>query len=356
MVGRTARFRVGVWLVLLLGAALAGGAALAARARQSEPAPAAPVVPPAPPTGVGALGRLEPGWKVYQIAPATSADGARVEELSAEEGDEVAAGGVLAVLDTAPRRGAALKEAEAQALVARAKLAQVRAGPKAEDVAAQTALVGKFRASVAHAETMLKRAEALRATGVSSADDADLRKMEAETNRELFKQAEATLAAMKVVRPEEVAVAEAEVAKAEAGVARAAAELEATRVRAPIAGRVLKVYARRGERVGENGLLDIGETGTMHAVAEVYERDVPRVRAGQRATVRVQSLEGELSGVVEHVGWKVGRQVVFDNDPVRDTDARVVEVRVKLDSAASARVARLSFARVEVRVHTAEGR
>ena len=57
-----------------------------------------------------------------------------------------------------------------------------------------------------------------------------------------------------------------------------------------------------------------------------------------------------------HVGWQVGRRVVLDNDPVKDTDARVVEVRVKLDPAAAERVARLSYARVEVRIDAAEVR
>ena len=115
-------------------------------------------------------------------------------------------------------------------------------------------------------------------------------------------------------------------------------------------GRVLKIYARAGERVGESGLAEIGDTTAMHAVAEVYERDAPRVKVGQRARVKVRSLPGDLSGEVAHIGWRVGRRVVLDNDPVKDTDARVVEVRVKLDSACSSRVAGLSYARVEVHI------
>jgi HlyD family secretion protein len=158
------------------------------------------------------------------------------------------------------------------------------------------------------------------------------------------------------VRPEDIALAEAELAKAEAGVACAEVDLEATNVRSPIAGRVLKIHSRQGEKVSERGIAEIGDTNDMQAVAEVYERDVPRVQIGQRATVRVQSLPGELPGEVVQVGWQVGRRVVLDNDPVKDTDARVVEVRVKLDPAAAERVARLSYARVEVRIDTTEAR
>jgi HlyD family secretion protein len=331
----------------------AGGAVWVARSRQiafEQTAMAAMPSLAAQKVGVGALGRLEPGWKVYQVGPASSADGVRVETLAVEEGDMIEAGTVMAVLDTSLRRKAAVEEAKAQVLIARARLAQVKAGPKPDEIAAQAAVVAKLNASFGLAEAAYRRVEALRRSGSVSSEEVDQKQADVDGNRELLRQAEATLAALKTVRPEDVAVAEAEVVKAEAGVARAEAELDATLVRSPIAGRVLKIYARAGERVQEAGLADVGDTAQMHAVAEVYERDAARVLAGQRAVVKVQSLPGELAGEVVHVGWKIGRQVVFDNDPVKDTDARVVEVRIRLDSAASARVAGLSYARVEVRI------
>lgn len=340
--------------VLLVGGA--GGAFWVARDRQllaERTALAAGTAAPSREAGVGALGRLEPGWKMYQVGPASSADGARVETLHVEEGDEVQAGTVLAVLDTTARRTAAVEEAKAQVLIARTRLAQVKAGAKPDEVAAQAAAVAKLKAAFGYAEAAFRRVEALRRSGTVSSEEFDQKKADVDGNRELLRQSEATLAALKAVRPEDVAVAEAEVVKAQAGVARAEAELDATKVRSPLAGRVLKIYAHAGERVGEAGLADVGDTAAMHAVAEVYERDAPRVKAGQRAVVKVQSLSGELAGEVVHVGWKVGRQVVFDNDPVKDTDARVVEVRIKLDTAGSARVTGLSFARVEVRIDTA---
>ena len=300
--------------------------------------------------GVGALGRLEPGWKVFQVAPASTADGARVDSLLVEEGDVVQPGAVLATLDTAARRQAGLAEARAQVAVARAKVAQVKAGAKPEEVAAQEALIGKHRAALQHARSVHQRARRLAATRATTPEDLDQREADLASNLALLHQAEKTLAAMKAVRPEDVAAAEAEVARAEAGVALAEADLDASKIRAPIAGRVLKISARPGERVGEAGLAEVGDTDSMHAVAEVYERDAPRVRIGQRARVKVQSLPGELGGEVVRVGWKVGRRVVLDNDPVKDTDGRVVEVRVKLDSASGARVAALSYARVEVHI------
>ena len=72
----------------------------------------------------------------------------------------------------------------------------------------------------------------------------------------------------------------------EAQLAHARAELERAHVRSPIDGRVLDVHAREGERVGEDGIVELGKTDHMFAIAEVYEDDIGRVRVGQRARVR----------------------------------------------------------------------
>lgn len=333
----------------------AGGAVWTVRSRSAESAASTPAVPPPAAVGVGALGRLEPGWRVLRVGPAGSADGARIESLLVDEGSEVGAGAVLAVLDTRCRREAALQEARAQVLVARARLGLVKAGTKPEDVAAQEAAVDQMKAAVERAEADFTRLEATRASGAASAAEYGQRQFQLLSDRAKQRQAVSVLASLKVVRLEDVSVAEAELARAEAGVSRAEAELEAANVRSPMAGRILKVNTRAGEKVGESGVAEIGNTAEMHAVAEVYERDVPGVRVGQRAVVRVQSLPDELTGEVVHVGWRVGRRVVLDNDPVKDTDARVVEVRVKLDPASGARVVRLSYARVEVRIGTTGG-
>jgi HlyD family secretion protein len=48
----------------------------------------------------------------------------------------------------------------------------------------------------------------------------------------------------------------------------------------------------------------------------------------------------------------VGRKDVLSNDPVDDTDARVIEVRVRLDEDGSRQVEGLSYAKAEVTIHT----
>lgn len=120
-----------------------------------------------------------------------------------------------------------------------------------------------------------------------------------------------------------------EVARARAQAAQA--ELDLSIVRAPIAGRVLEIHARPGERVGAAGILELGRTDAMVAVAEVYETDVTRVAVGQRARIQSPALAAPLSGVVERIGLKIGKQDLLDADPVARTDARVVEVEIRIE-------------------------
>jgi HlyD family secretion protein len=112
---------------------------------------------------------------------------------------------------------------------------------------------------------------------------------------------------------------------------RAEAEREQAVVRSPITGRVLDVHARQGERVGPEGIAELGQTDAMYAVAEVYETDAARVRVGQRATVTSPALPQAVQGTVDRIGLKIGKKDVLSVDPAAKTDARVVEVRILLD-------------------------
>src|SRR6185503_3041340 len=75
----------------------------------------------------------------------TAEVGGRIKSLAVEEGQEVAAGQTLAQLDTALLE-AQLEQARAVVAVAEANLAQLRAGSRAEDIAAAQAQVDQARA------------------------------------------------------------------------------------------------------------------------------------------------------------------------------------------------------------------
>ena len=142
--------------------------------------------------------------------------------------------------------------------------------------------------------------------------------------------------------------AESKVKVASARLAAAQAELTLSEVRAPIAGQVLAVHAKQGERVDSSGIIELGRTGQMYAIAEVYETDIARVSEGQRVQITSAALAGPLTGVVEKIGLMVAKMDVLGTDPVAKTDARVIEVDIRIDEGQD--VATLTYLQVTVQI------
>ena len=132
----------------------------------------------------------------------------------------------------------------------------------------------------------------------------------------------------------------------EAELVAAKAQMNRTLVRAPVAGEVLAVHARAGERIGPDGLLELGQTDRMYVVAEVYETDIGMIREGQSARAMSPALEAPVTGAVECIGKLIGKNDVLDLDPVARMDSRVVEVFILLED--PARVANLTNLQVDV--------
>jgi HlyD family secretion protein len=174
-----------------------------------------------------------------------------------------------------------------------------------------------------------------------------------ETGLEQIREAEANLDRISEVRFEDVQAAQASVERAIAGAKKAEAELELAFVKSPIEGRVLEINARVGERIAttsSEGIVELGRTDQMYVVAEIYETDIGRVRVGQAAIITSGAFTGELAGTVERVGMQIGKKDVLNTDPAADTDARVVEVKIRLDNESSQKVKDLTNLQVDVRI------
>lgn len=303
------------------------------------------------PVRVSALGRMAPEGEVVAVAPPTlmgASAGTRLDQLLVTVGDEVKAGQIVAILDTQRSRAATVLEAKAKVEVAKAKLAQVQTGPKRHEVSAQQAVIRRSEADLMAAQEEFERTQRLSHSNSVSREDYTLSRQKFAQARATLEQNKAQLDSLQTIRQVDVKVAEAEVLQAEASLAVAQEDLQHTQVRSPLSGRVLRIRVRPGERVGDQGILDVGNTNVMHVVAEIYEEDVGKVRIGQSAKVRVPTLGVDLTGAVVSKDLIVGRKVIFSNDPVADIDARVVEVRIRLSATDGAKVAGLSNARVDV--------
>ena len=172
----------------------------------------------------------------------------------------------------------------------------------------------------------------------------------ADTIREQIRQAQANLDKIAEIRPVDVQIAQAQVDRAIAAVKKAQADLAEVYIRAPIAGRILDIYAQSGEVVDATGIAQLGQTSQMQVVAEVYQTDIGEVREGQTAMITSSSFSGELRGTVQQIGLQVLQQEVTSGEPGENLDRRVIQVRIGLNPDDSQRVANLTNLQVQVAI------
>ena len=290
-------WRSGGGAVALLLLAVVIGRAL----DRPAPVPPAPVVQPRI-ESVSALGRLEPAGDVRKLAaPMGSMGGSpRISGLSVQEGDRVKRGQILATFDNRP------------GLLA--------------DLAAINARIGTLDRSIA------------------------MQRREVSRYREASREGAASMVLLEE-KQDELVTFEGQRRQALAEKRGIEVDLKDSQLRSPIDGTVLRVYARPGERPGSDGILSVGASDRMEAIAEVYESDIGRIRLGQSASLISENggFSGKLKAEVLRISPQIRQRDVLSTDPTGDADARIVEVRLALDPADAKRVQQLSGLKVIAR-------
>ena len=205
----------------------------------------------------------------YDMPIGIDSESGRVAAVLVEVGDHVRRGQALARLDTAVL--------EPQVASLRATLEQNRA------------------------EAVLAEADYRRATAVAESVGA-LSKEEVDKRRS------------------QVATSAARVKAAEAQLAEAGARLHRTEIRAPEDGVVLTRNAEVGQAVmpGSPPLFRLARGGLVEMRAQVAEQDLPKLRVGQPAEVRITGVATPFAGAVRLIA------------AVIDPQTRLGEVRVEL--------------------------
>lgn len=343
-----------LWLLAGLAAAAAGAALWHLRpVAAPPPAPAAAL--PAAPAGVGALGRVEPASRIRRLAAPGGMNVSLLARLHVREGEEVAAGQLLAEFADAAQKDAAVAQAEAELAERRAALARLRNGARPSEIAAQRARIESLAAQEEIARRDAARAERLVPSGAAAEAAAERARFLAQRLAAERAEAEAVLETIARPRPEDVALAESRLAWAEALLAKARADAELSRVRAPFAGTILKIFARPGDQVGAEGLLEMADLSRIEVVADVFETDLSRVALGAPAEVIVPGEAVRHAARVVEIGWQVRRTTQAGTDPVAAVDARTVEVRLALSEEAAALLRRRSNMQVQVAIRPAGG-
>ena len=269
--------------------------------------------------------------------------------MNVREGDNVKRGDVLAVLDNEARLQAALQVAMATAEQSRVRIARTQLEVTTTRAQLEAAL-RSAEARLASSEDTLQRHRRLADANATTLEQLQNQELAVTTSEEAVKEARARFTRYESLTKEElvdIALSRREFSTANASLEQARANLEQAYVRAPIDGTVLRLHVRAGERIGQTPLLDMGATHRMMARVEVYESDVPRLRIGKRVKLTASPLESELTGSVERVMRFVQKQEIVDATPAANTDARIVEVWVRLDAASS--VVAANFVNLQVR-------
>lgn len=136
--------------------------------------------------------------------------------------------------------------------------------------------------------------------------DASLREARSELERQQRMQREGVGIERDVVAAEtKVSTAEAELARVQAGaVSIGGGSASAVVVRSPISGVVLSRKASLGMAVQKGGdpLVEVGDGRSVWIVADVFERDVPRIKAGMRSHTTFPSATTPVDGTVTAIG------------------------------------------------------
>lgn len=340
----------------LICAGLATGAAmLGLRSHgllaQATPLPALPQVSPladeAPRVVIGP-GRIEPDGGVIRIGAPIDLGASVVAQLLVAEGDRVARGQVLAILESHDAAAAALHVAERHRDGARARLAEAKAGQAEALIGVKRAALAAARIKLEFARRQLARSEPLLAAGDVAAEKNDQSALEVASDTALVAQAESDEAEAEAAYNSGVVLASADLAEAEAAVEQARANLERTVLRAPRTAQVLRVITRAGEQIGMDGVLEIGDTRQRYAVADIYAPDAAMLRIGQSATISGRGLAEPQPGTVTAIGLMIRPRRMAGVDPEDARGGRVVEVWVRLDNASPAIIG--SEVRVAIRV------
>ncbi len=230
------------------------------------------------------------------LAVTPQISGLQIREVLVREGDRVAAGQPLMILDDTELR-TQIQQAQAQIEVAQAQLQQ------------QQATLSQAQARLAEADSNRQRYQSLANQGAVSREELDSRATQAVTAREDVGVARAT-----------VASAEANIRSQQSALASLQTQLSRTTVVAPLAG----IVAERPASVGNvsstsNAVVSLIQGNQLELLAEVPQAQLSQVQVGAPARVTSSTDSAiQVEGSVQEI------------QPLVDPETRTAKVLIRL--------------------------
>lgn len=255
----------------------------------------------------------------------------RLERVSVREGDEITPGTELATLDRAEPL-AEREAAAAQVAAARALLAELVAGSRAEEIARAEAelSVARDRRDAAHRD--LERLRSLAAQALVSRQEFDHAETAADVADGEVARATQALQLLTVgTRPERIAAQRAALAQAEATLERIDAVLGQGAVIAPFAGTVTIRHREPGEAVSPGAaVVTVQNLEDRWVRIYVPGDEVGRLSLGQCASIASDGFaDRRYAGTVSYIS-RVAEFTPRNVQSTRDRVRLVYEVRVRI--------------------------
>ena len=336
-------------------------------------------------------GKLIPVGNVIKISVLNARD-SRVNKILVDVGDFVKENQIIAILQGKERAEQQLRDANSNVAIKRAQLFKIQQGDfKQSEIAAQQATISELeakirtqtklkQATVAQNQATLRNAKLKYHRNLALVREGAISNSEADNTQENYQKAQASLNQSKAdlentkftlaaqltkekanlqklleVRPVDVEIAKAELEQALIQVEQRKAELDNSQVRVPIAGQILRINTHVGEQVNTHeGIAELGQTNQMYVIAEINEADIAKISVGQNAIIKSEygGFKGEISGKVEKIGLQIGKTRLEQdqNNPKNDVNARVIEVKIRINSMDSKKVAAFTGMQVRVKI------
>jgi HlyD family secretion protein len=272
------------------------------------------------------------GTYVYISADA----GGRVVSRPVLAGQQVKEGDLLFTLDDADQKEA-VAGSEARLAQARAELANLQTGQRAEEIAVQASTLSAARSALTQANDDYTRKLVLLQKGVvaqSVVDDARARRDSAQAQADA---AERQLLVAKLpARPEQIDAAQKNVSAIEADLAKARIQLDRRQLRAPADGLVEEAFYEPGELVpAGQPVVSLLPDANRKVRFFVPEAQLASVKPGNAVAVSCDACASGLSATVEFVSTEAEftPPIIYSKDS-RDKLVFRVDARPEGDTAA----------------------
>jgi multidrug resistance efflux pump len=251
--------------------------------------------------------------------------GSVLAELKVRDGEKVKKGDPVAVLSNFARADVTLRMAEADLQKLKQTGDFVLRGTRQADIQLQEA---QFK-------TALEQNKLDSLMRARSGRPPDIREIETAIAEQSLERQKVRLQLLKTTLENDLQQHEIDVANTQARIDSAKRALEDAVVRSPIDGVVVQIFARQGERVPPIGIVKIVDMNKLRVLADVDELHVGRLKTGGKVEVTFRGNTDVYKGTIERIAPTVKRMQRVEPDGGSSTDARVVQVEIKIDDMAN---------------------